>query len=224
MTRRMALFCYSMRPSCTSQAGKDKLRIAFLRHGPTEWNEQGRIQGQVDMPLSAAGRAKMATLLPPAGFENVRAFVSPMGRARETAQLLGLAHAIVDPRLLEHNWGAWEGLTREEILARDGPAAFERAGSGGDFRPKGGESTRELLARVADFLREVAREPSDAIAVAHRGVLRSAFTLATGWNMASAMPEKLDLSQALILSVAADGSARIAELNAPLRSRTASVA
>jgi probable phosphoglycerate mutase len=217
----MALFCYSVTPSCTSQDGKDKLRIAFLRHGPTDWNEKGRIQGRIDLPLSAAGRAKMATLLPPEGFARVRAFVSPLGRARETAELLGLAAATVDARLSEHHWGEWEGLTREEILTRDGPDAFERAGSAGAFRPKGGESTRELLARVADFLRDVAREQSDAIAVAHRGILRSAYTLATGWNMATPMPEKLDLSKALILSLAPDGAARIAQLNAPLRTRTA---
>jgi broad specificity phosphatase PhoE len=67
----------------------------------------------------------------------------------------------------------WEGLTREEILARDGDDAFTRAGLGIDFTPKGGESTRDLLARVADFLRDVARGEGDAIAIAHRGILRS---------------------------------------------------
>jgi probable phosphoglycerate mutase len=65
-----------------NQTGKDKLRIAFLRHGPTEWNEQGRIQGRIDMPLSQTGSAKMAGLAPPSGFETVRAFVSPLDRAR----------------------------------------------------------------------------------------------------------------------------------------------
>jgi broad specificity phosphatase PhoE len=197
------------------------LRIAFLRHGPTNWNEEGRIQGRIDMPLSEDGRIKMAGLLPPAGFDQARAFVSPLGRARETARLLGLINPIVDERLSEHHWGEWEGMTREEILARDGEDAFARAGSGINFRPKGGESTRELLARVSDFLRDISRAPSDSIAVAHRGILRSAYTLATGWDMASPMPARLDLSQALILNVAADGQAAIAQLNAPLRSRTA---
>lgn len=200
------------------------MRIAFLRHGPTDWNEEGRIQGRIDMPLSEAGRAKMARLLPPSGFETARAYTSPLERARETASLLGFPEAIPDSRLAEHNWGAWEGLTREEILARDGADAFVRAGGGIDFTPKDGESTRELLARVADFLRERARENRDAIAIAiaHRGVLRSAYTLATGWDMLTPMPAKLDLTCALILEVAADGTPRIAELNAPLNPRTAS--
>jgi broad specificity phosphatase PhoE len=197
------------------------VRIAFLRHGPTDWNEEGRIQGRIDMPLSAAGRMKMAGLLPPAGFETARAFTSPLGRARETATLLGYRDAIADVRLAEHHWGEWEGLTREEILARDGADAFARAGSAVDFTPKGGESTRDLLARVADFLRDVARADAPAVAIAHRGVLRSAYTLATGWDMATPMPAKLDLSAVLVLEVDPDGAARIAELNVPLRPRTA---
>jgi broad specificity phosphatase PhoE len=197
------------------------LRIAFIRHGPTDWNAEGRIQGSIDMPLSDAGRARMAALLPPRGFETARAFTSPLGRTRETAKLLGYADAIPDARLAEHHWGAWEGLTREEILVRDGADAFTNAGVGIDFTPKGGESTHDLLARVADFLRERARESGDAIAIAHRGVLRSAYALATGWDMLTPMPAKLDLATALILEVGTDGVTRIAELNAPLRPRTA---
>ena len=196
------------------------MRIAFLRHGPTEWNEAGRIQGRIDVPLSALGRAKMANLLPPPGFADVRAYVSPLARARETAELLGLKAAIVDERLSEHHWGEWEGLTREEILARDGTDAFERAGNGIDFRPKGGESTRELLARVASFLSEIAGQDADAIAVAHRGILRSVYTLATGWDMASPMPAKLDLSRVLIVTVDANGVAKISALNVPLTAKT----
>jgi broad specificity phosphatase PhoE len=197
------------------------LRIAFIRHGPTQWNDEGRLQGRKDIPLSEAGRLKMSTLRPPAGFESVRAYVSPLSRARETARLLGLADAAVDERLSEHGWGSWEGLTREEIVARDGEDAFERAGRGIEFTPKGGESTRELVARIAAFLRDVAKEEGDAIAVTHRGVLRTAYTLATGWDMASPMPEKLDLTSALILTLNRDGKAEIFELNVPLRPRRA---
>jgi broad specificity phosphatase PhoE len=218
----MALFCYSKAASCMNPDGKDKLRIAFIRHGPTQWNDEGRLQGRKDIPLSETGRLKMSTLRPPAGFESARAYVSPLSRARETSQLLGLADATVDERLSEHGWGSWEGLTREEILARDGQDAFERAGRGINFTPKDGESTRELVARVAAFLIDVAKEDDDAIAITHRGILRTAYTLATGWDMASPMPEKLDLTCALILTLKPGGQAEISELNVPLRSRRAS--
>ena len=78
------------------------MRIAFIHHGPTEWNEEGRIQGRIDMPLSAAGRAKMAGLLPPWD-SKPRAFVSRFAR-RQTAELLGLAQPIDARR--EHDWGS----------------------------------------------------------------------------------------------------------------------
>ena len=100
--------------------GKDKLRIAFIPHGPTQWNDEGRLQGRQDIPLSEAGRLKMSGLRPPAGFESARVFVSPLSRARETARLLGLVDAVVDERLSEHGWGSWEGLTREEIAREMG--------------------------------------------------------------------------------------------------------
>jgi probable phosphoglycerate mutase len=192
------------------------MRIALLRHGPTGWNEEGRIQGRLDMPLSAAGRAKMAALAPPKGFETARAFASPLSRARETAELLGLRHVAVDARLSEHNWGQWEGLTRAEILARDGDDAFERAGRGIDFTPLGGERTSDLLARVRAFLVDAALEDSPAIAVAHRGVLRSAYAIATNWQMLTPMPDALDLSKALVLEVSGGGEIAIAALNVEL--------
>jgi probable phosphoglycerate mutase len=195
------------------------MRIAFVRHGPTEWNAQGRIQGRLDMPLSAEGRARMAKLGPPEGFANARAYASPLGRARETALLFGFPNPILDERLAEHHWGRWEGLTREEILARDGEDAFTRAGRGADFTPPEGERTADLIARVRSFLDDIAKTDKDAIAITHRGVLRSAYTIATGWKMLTPMPDQLDLSKALVLEIGRDGNATIAALNVALTTR-----
>jgi probable phosphoglycerate mutase len=189
------------------------LKIALLRHGPTEWNAAGRIQGQTDIPLSDAGLARMAALRLP--LTVARVYASPMLRTRQTAEALGLVAPIHDARLMEQNWGVWEGLTREEILARDGADAFVKAGSnqGEAFRPGGGESTGELHARVASFLKDVAQDEGDAVAVAHLGVLRAAYTLATGWNMATPMPAELDVSKILVLSLGKEGAPRIDRLN-----------
>jgi probable phosphoglycerate mutase len=195
------------------------LKLALLRHGPTGWNAQGRIQGHTDIPLSDEGLAQMRGLLLPASFDQARVFVSPSRRARQTAEALGLRDAVWDPRLMEQNWGTWEGLSRADILARDGEDAFLRAGLALAFRPPGGESTAELHERVASFLKDRAREDGDAIAVAHLGVLRAAYTLATGWDMATPMPPDLDVSKVLILNLAADGTARLDALNVPLRPR-----
>jgi probable phosphoglycerate mutase len=190
------------------------VRIAFLRHGPTEWNAQGRVQGHTDIPLSEEGFAKMRKLRPP--FPAPRSFVSPLKRARQTAEAFGLANPVVDARLMEQNWGRWEGLSRAEILAREGKDAFLRAGLAAQFRPPGGESTQELHDRVADFLRDVARGEGAAIAVAHLGVLRAAYTLATGWDMATPMPGDLDVSKALVLELTAAGNTRVHGLNVEL--------
>lgn len=197
------------------------MRLALIRHGPTAWNAEKRVQGTIDTPLSDEGRAKMAGLLPPAGFEAARPFCSPRLRARQTAALLGLENPTVDERLAEQNWGSWEGLTRAEMLARDGEDAFERAGArrGLEFRPPGGESTGELQARVQSFIAVVAKFPDDVVAVTHMGVLRTAYALATGWDMSSPMPDGLDLTAALVLSLDAGGRSAIAQLNAPLRAR-----
>jgi probable phosphoglycerate mutase len=196
------------------------MRIAFLRHGPTEWNAAGRIQGHTDIGLSDSGAAKMGGLRLPDSIATTRIFVSPLSRARQTARLLGLSGETADARLMEQNWGRWEGLTRDEIREKHGQDCFTRAGLGHDFRPFGGESTGELHDRVAGFLRDVAAGDGDAVAVAHLGVLRAAYTLATGWNMGAAMPPDLDPASILLLSLANDGTPAIAQLNVPFSSRT----
>lgn len=188
--------------------------ITFLRHGPTEWNVQGRVQGHTDIPLSDEGLAKMRRLRPP--FAASRTFSSPLQRARQTAEAFGLQKPVLDARLMEQHWGRWEGLTRAEILARDGDDAFIRAGLAASFHPPGGESTQQLNDRVADFLTHAAREQTDAIAVAHMGVLRAAYTLATGWDMATPMPPELDISKALILKLDGAGLPALHALNVDL--------
>src|SRR5438067_9179567 len=111
------------------------MKLALLRHGPTDWNGAGRIQGHTDIPLSEAGLAKMAALRLP--LDLTRVYASPLLRARQTAEALGLPAPIYDPRLMEQNWGIWEGLIKEEIFFRHGADAFIKAGAGTAFRPGG---------------------------------------------------------------------------------------
>lgn len=205
------------------------MKIAFLRHGPTDWNAAGRFQGHTDIPLSTAGLAKMAGLRLPPDFVPARIFVSPLIRARQTAEALGLPPGTPDARLMEQNWGQWEGLTRVQILERHGDDAFANFGLGASFRPLGGESTGELNTRLAAFLRDAAQDSfagsggagsgGDAVAVAHLGVLRAAYTLATGWDMATPMPADLDVSKILLLSLSRDGMASVEALNVDFAAR-----
>jgi broad specificity phosphatase PhoE len=189
------------------------LKLALLRHGPTDWNAQGRVQGHTDIGLSAEGLAQMSALRLPEAFAAARVYASPLTRARQTAAALGLAEPLLDARLMEQHWGSWEGLTRAEMTARDGDDCFARAGLRADFRPPGGESTQELHDRVAAFLRDVAAAKMDAVAVTHLGVLRAAYTMATGWAMETPMPAEMDLSKILVLALDRTGKLALAELN-----------
>lgn len=148
-------------------------------------------------------------------FAVTRAYCSPLLRARQTAEALMLRDAMQDARLMEQHWGQWEGLTREQILAAHGEDAFVLAGSqrGTEFRPLAGESTGELHDRVGAFLKDAASGQGDAVAVAHLGVLRAAYTLATGWAMDTAMPTDLDVSKILVLSLDAAGTPKVDQLN-----------
>ena len=199
------------------------VKVALLRHGPTEWNVLGRIQGHTDIPLSDAGLAKMRGLMPPPGFEpdsnKVRVFASPLTRTRQTAEALGLKEPGFDARLKEQHWGHWEGLDAKGILARDGADAYANAGVKLDFRPPGGESTGELHSRVSEFFKDVVQRPGDAIVVTHLGVLRAAYTLATNWAMDRPMPPDLDLACALILTLDEKGAPSLHALNVPLPQR-----
>jgi len=199
--------------SADASRGRRSVKIAFLRHGPTDWNAAGRIQGHTDIPLSDTGLATMAGLRLP--FAVARVYCSPLLRARQTAEALMLANAVQDARLMEQHWGQWEGLTREQIFAQHGDDAFVMAGSqrGAEFRPLAGESTGELHARVGAFLKDIASGEGDAVAVAHLGVLRAAYTLATGWAMDAPMPADLDVSKILVLSLDAAGTPKIETLN-----------
>jgi probable phosphoglycerate mutase len=199
-----------------------EMKVAFLRHGPTSWNAQGRIQGHTDIPLSDAGLAKMQAQRLPEEFAAARLYCSPLTRARQTVAALGLAEPLLDARLMEQHWGDWEGLTNAEIRARDGEDCFTRAGLAHAFRPFGGESTADLMARVQAFLTDIAREPQDAVAVAHLGVLRAAYTLATGWSMDTIMPADLDVSRILVLRLDAQGRPLLHERNRAFISRMAS--
>ena len=175
------------------------MKIALFRHGPTDWNARHLIQGHTDIPLSDEGLQKMRGLRPP--FAAERLFASPLLRARQTAEAMGLANPVLDARLMEQHWGRWEGMSLQAISEKEGKDAFLRAGRKEQFRPPGGESTLELMTRVEAFLSDVAGGEGDAVAVTHMGVLRAAYTLASGWNMATSMPADLDTGKILVLEL-----------------------
>jgi broad specificity phosphatase PhoE len=185
------------------------VKLALLRHGDTPWSEEGRIQGRSDVPLSDAGRAALRAFSLPRECAQMRIVSSPLARCVETAALLGARHAEREPRLAEMSWGAWEGRRLGELRAELGPAMEQNEARGWDFRPEGGESPRDVLARLKSWLESLA-EPT--LAITHRGVIRALFAAAAGWDLRGKPPAKLDWSAVHIFSVM-DGLPRIDRLN-----------
>jgi len=174
-------------------------RLAMIRHAPTDWNARRHIQGQSDTALSAEGRAMAQGWHVPTALDGRRWIASPLGRAIETAALLGHPGCDTDARLMEMDWGAWAGATLEDLRRKHGAAMVENEDAGLDFRPEGGESPREVQGRIRAFLSDIAASATDTVAVTHRGVLRAALGLATGWDFIG--PEPLKLSRSAILMV-----------------------
>lgn len=188
-------------------------RLALMRHGATEWTEAHRIQGRSDVPLSEAGRKALVSRVLPAECAGLRVITSPLQRCVETAALLGAADAPREPRLAEMNWGAWEGRTLADLRAELGADMEANEARGLDFRPHGGESPREVWARVSSWLADVDAAGYDVLAITHRGVIRVVLAAATGWDMTGKPPAKLDWN-ALHFFTLQQGRPRIDRLNA----------
>ena len=155
--------------------------LVYFRHGETDWNVEGRLQGQRDVPINAKGRGQavhngevIADRFPDAlDYDFV---ASPLWRSRETMQLARGAMGLdpgtyrTDDRLKELTFGSWEGSTLEEI-AETAPDLVEqrRIDKWGFVPPGGGESYEMLTRRIGGWLETIGR-PS--VVVAHGGVFR----------------------------------------------------
>lgn len=144
--------------------------LLLVRHGETDWNADGRLQGQTDRPLSEFGRRQAKQLADELGDDEIDAiYASDLSRARETAEIvgerLGLTVAL-DAGLREKDWGTWEGLTSVE---RD------RVEFVGETTEAHQERVLAALGRIAE------RHPGGRVlVVTHGGSMRRVQTTALG--------------------------------------------
>ena len=143
-------------------------RAVLVRHGETEWTLNGRHTGSTDIPLTDSGRDAARQLAPLAAqmrFSLV--LTSPMRRAHETCELAGLGgRAEVDANLLEWNYGNYEGLTAQQIHARQpGWQVFTHG-------CPGGETPADVAARADRVIARIRRVEGDVALFAHGHVLR----------------------------------------------------
>jgi probable phosphoglycerate mutase len=148
--------------------------LLLVRHGETDWNAEGRLQGHTDRPLTDFGRRQARQLADELAGEGLEAiYSSDLVRARETAEIVGERlglPVVLDPDLREKDWGNWEGLTAVE---RDGVEFV-------------GESTEAHQERILRALRRIAeRHPGDGsvLVVTHGGSMRRVQTAALGMAM-----------------------------------------
>ena len=164
------------------------MKIYVVRHGETDWNTEMRLQGRTDIPLNAQGMEeaeKTSEALKSVPFSAV--YVSPLHRARQTAEILKRDRRIpvyVDQRLIEMGFGIYEGKSskNEKYLVPDKDFGYKfREKPSLYVPPEGGESFEEVCERGTDFLKELAadtRYQDDCVlVVAHgasiRGLLSS---------------------------------------------------
>ena len=159
--------------------------IFYIRHGETEWNAEGRLQGNQDIPLNELGRRQaasagniLADLFARDGrSETSLAFVaSPLGRARLTMELVRGSLSLpphdyaIDDRLREIAYGHWEGSTLAQMQALDPDVFAARQNDKWTVPPPGGESYASVQARMNDWYKALT---ADTVAVAHGGTARA---------------------------------------------------
>jgi probable phosphoglycerate mutase len=194
--------------------------LYYIRHGETDWNREGRLQGQRDIPINARGRSQAShsggilrdlfarDAVDPAQFDYVS---SPLGRARETMQLMRTALGLdagafrLDSRLIEVSFGHWEGSTTEELRQRWPDAVEARERDKWGFTPPEAESYATMSLRVHDWYQALARS---TVAVAHGGTLRG---LIVQLGIASAEEAPfLDIGQGVVYAIRPGSMSRYA--------------
>src|SRR5512139_618936 len=157
-----------------SPSEKPVFQFTFLRHGESVGNAEARWQGQSDYPLTDKGRAQAQALAERWRSEGAKfdlAIASPLGRARETAEIVAAALNVkleLDPIWMERDIGEMEGLTAEEVRQKPQPPYITPYDSiGGD-----GEGDWELFLRAGQALHDLLRRPAgNYLIVSHGGML-----------------------------------------------------
>ena len=194
--------------------------LVLLRHGPTGWTREHRLQGRADPALDATGRATVLAWRLAPELRGFRWLTSPLARCTETAALLGLETQI-EPRLIEMDWGRWEGRTIAEVRADPGEEIAAQETRGLDLQPPGGESPRAVQRRLAPLLAEIAATGRATGGITHKGVIRALLALATGWTMVGRAPAKLDWAAAHVFRLEPGSAPSVMRLNQPLAAATA---
>ncbi|MFS4582131.1 histidine phosphatase family protein [Phaeobacter sp. C3_T13_0] len=188
------------------------IRLALLRHGHTDWNRAGRIQGRSDIPLDDTARSELAAQVLPAPWDSAALWSSPLKRAAETARLVGGRVPHTTSALIEMNWGRWEGQHAKELRAEPDSGFRDIENWGWDYRPPGGETPQKVWDRIAPWLATLTQ---DTVAVCHIGIMRVILARANGWNFDGSAPFQIKRNRLFVVELDADG--RLTPVAEPIR-------
>lgn len=194
--------------------------LVLVRHGETVGQSSIRLYGATDIALSEVGEAQVmraAEALKDEGF--ARVIASPLCRSRRAAELVAArqrppAPVVVVPDLREVDFGDWEGLTFDEVGARDPQGLHDSRTLGQKFGYPGGESRASFWARVQAVARTLEFAGSGrAAAVLHKGVIKAVIAALTGMPEAEAAALPVSLAGYYRLRAGRDGFWDIREAN-----------
>jgi len=196
------------------------LRLLLVRHGESVWNEEERIQGQQDIPLSENGRKQAVALGERLrGVKIDACFSSPLKRATETAELILKASGNSLPiatvsELMERNFGEWEGKCVAELKVESAKEFARWVAAHYLPAPPRGESVEELLARVKMGLERILAEVSDGtvLVVGHSGSVKAAICVLFQLPPESFAKLKVDNASLTVLEIS-DGRPRLCHFN-----------
>ncbi len=164
------------------------MRLILLRHGETLWNAEKRLQGHANAPLSPRGIDQAQAII--ANIQELapkRVITSDLGRAQQTAALIGYSDALVDPNIREINMGVWTGQCKPDLISTQGD--LYNAWRAGTFTPEGGEQWDAFLHRIETALNAwIKAGDGDLLAVAHSGVIRAACIVFLNLKPAQLLP------------------------------------
>lgn len=186
-------------------------RLCLVRHGETAWNAEGRVQGQLDIPLSETGLAQARALAAVLRKERFDALYSSdllrvQQTARPTAEALELA-VRPDPRLRERHYGKFQGITYAEAKVRL-PEDYERFRAKDlDFDFGTGESLKDFSRRALSVVEELVEKHAgqSLLVFTHGGVLEMLYRHATGRGLST--PRDFEIPNAALNRLETDGRA-----------------
>jgi broad specificity phosphatase PhoE len=185
--------------------------IIIVRHGRTEFNAAGRLQGRTDNPLDEVGLAQaeaVATYLAPELLSDTLIVCSPLLRARQTATAIakGVGASLeIDERWIELDYGAFEGLRQSEVPSN----VWREWRSDSNFAAPQGESLNQVQQRVTDACAELAQrlDGRTAVVVSHVSPIKSAVAWALGVDVSVGWKTQLVTASITRLAISANGAA-----------------